>query len=209
MLLFLGVTVEEYVFIICVMTYLKLWVWRVSGTETDASTRCPREPSILSASKYGPAFVHACTHLCFHVLPGHVWCILLARTRGAHFYLLPEHPLKVLGVCDHGFPPLNRPALQKHSMGRFYGPVSIASVWRCGTKTRAPRLGGSRGLRWEQAEDMRMGHGWVTLLFMASEDCVIYNCRGRENVYFQHETHAQTSLGKLSVKPRWDGKAKF
>lgn len=66
MLLFLGVTVEGYVFIIRVMTYLKLWVSRVSGTETDASVRCPREPSILSAPERRVC-ICACICLSVHI----------------------------------------------------------------------------------------------------------------------------------------------
>lgn len=48
---------------------------------------------------------------------------------------------------------------------------------------------------------MRIGHGCVTLLFMALEHCVIYNIGCRENVYFQHKTHTLTSFGKLTAKP--------
>ncbi len=81
--------------------------------------------------------------------------------------------------------------------GAFYGFSLIVTVYRCGTRPGAPSEGRTRGLWWEQAEDMRMGHGSVTLLFTALKLCVIYNWGGRENVYFQF----LASFGKLTAKP--------
>lgn len=69
----------------------------------------------------------------------------------------------------------------------FYCRSLIVSV-KMRHMAGGPWQSSTRALWWEQAEDMRMGHGWVTLLFMALEHYVIYNLAGTEKVYFRQKT---------------------